>query len=70
MMLLQIFGTARKAVGSDHLEGGVAAEEGIVVVRDILVREFVVKQFGIQYATLRYEMAHTDIVVARQIVDV
>ena len=70
VMLLKIFGASRKAVGGDHLEGGVAAEEGVVVVRDILVREFVLKQFGVQYASLRYEMAHTDIVVARQIVDV
>ena len=70
VILLKIFGTARKAVGSDHLEGGVAAEEGVVVVRDILIRKLVVQQFGVQYATLRYEMAHADIVITRQIVDV
>ena len=45
VMLLKIFGASRQTVGSDHLVCGVVAEEGVVVVGDILVREFVVQQF-------------------------
>ena len=69
-MLREVFGTPGETIGHYHLVECIGVEICVIVVGNQLVGKTVVEQLGVEYAALGNEVAHADIVVFHEHVDV
>ena len=70
VLLGEVFGTARQAVGGDHFIDGGIMLVGVVVERHDLVGEALVEDARVEDASLRQEALQRDVAVLLQHIDV